>query len=45
MNDVYLITVTKGPFRAERWKDRARTYGGIADALATHIENRLDPWA
>lgn len=29
----------------DRWKDRARTYPGIADALVTYIENRLDPWA
>lgn len=29
----------------DRWKDRARTYGGIADALTTYIERRLDPWA
>ena len=29
----------------ERWKDRARTYGGIADALTRYIESRLDPWA
>lgn len=26
----------------DRWKNRARTYGGIADALTTYIKNRLD---
>lgn len=29
----------------DRWKDRARTYGGIADALTRYVESRLDPWA
>lgn len=29
----------------DRWKDRARTYPGIADALTTYVERRLDPWA
>lgn len=26
----------------DRWKDRSRTYGGIADALTTYTKNRLD---
>lgn len=29
---------------ADRWKDRSRTYDGIAEALATYLEAALDPW-